>query len=75
MSQESDYVRNVLISRCCLAGNDPFPFAATSATQSSKMTSHSKIKVIGEFSAAATAPIDERDHVREHFREKFSGIQ
>jgi hypothetical protein len=39
------------------------------------MTSHSKIKVIREFSAAATAPIDERDYVREQFRENFGGIK
>jgi hypothetical protein len=39
------------------------------------MTSHSKIKVIREFSVAATAPIDERDYVREQFRENFGGIK
>jgi hypothetical protein len=37
--------------------------------------SHSKIKVIQEFSAGTTGPIDERDHVREQFKENFSGIE
>jgi hypothetical protein len=37
--------------------------------------SHSKIKVIREFSLGADSPIDERYHVREQFRENFGGIK